>query len=240
MGLGACVGPLLWLNPKAGDIGVKPHKKSGEVVAPTGRGDRNDRAGPDPLRWKALALLCAINFMVILDSEIVILGVPSIEQDLGFSADGVQWVLSVYLLSFGGLLLLGGRAGDLLGRRRVLIAGTVLFGVSSLACGLAWSPAALVAARLAQGVSAAIMAPTALAILMTTFSEGARAQQGARVLGWFGRARCHGCAAGRRHADRRAGLGVDFPDQLAGGRRAGRAQSAAAAREPRARRGAGL
>jgi MFS family permease len=168
------------------EVRVRPHKTPAEIAVPHGRGTGNERAGPDPRRWKALALLCAVNFMVILDSQIVILGVPSIERDLGFSADGVQWVLSAYLLSFGGLLLLGGRAGDLLGRRRVLIAGTVLFGASSLACGVAWSPAMLVVARVAQGVSAAIMAPTALAILMTTFPEGAERNKALAFWGGLG------------------------------------------------------
>jgi EmrB/QacA subfamily drug resistance transporter len=126
----------------------------------------------DPRRWWALALLCLAFFMVILDAQIVILGLPSIEADLGMSADAGQWVMSAYLLSFGGLLLLGGRAADLLGRRRMFMFGTALFLVSSLVCGLAWSGEALVAARVVQGVSAAIMAPTALSILMTTFEEG--------------------------------------------------------------------
>jgi EmrB/QacA subfamily drug resistance transporter len=128
---------------------------------------------PDPLRWKALALLCLAFFMVILDSQIVILGLPSIEEELGFSAGGAQWVMSAYLLSFGGLLLLGGRSADLLGRRRMFMLGTALFLVASLLCGLAWSGGVLIAARVVQGVSAAIMAPTALSILMTTFEEGA-------------------------------------------------------------------
>jgi EmrB/QacA subfamily drug resistance transporter len=128
--------------------------------------------GPDPLRWKALALLCLAFFMVILDAQIVILGLPSIEADLGLSASGAQWVLSAYLLSFGGLLLLGGRSADLLGRRRMFMVGTALFLVASLACGLAWSGVVLIGARVVQGVSAAIMAPTALSILMTTFAEG--------------------------------------------------------------------
>jgi EmrB/QacA subfamily drug resistance transporter len=127
----------------------------------------------DPLRWKALALLCLANFMVILDAQIVILGLPSIEADLGFSAAGAQWVMSAYLLSFGGLLLIGGRAADLLGRRRMFMVGALLFLVSSLLCGLAWSGPVLIAARVVQGVSAAIMAPTALSLLMTTFAEGA-------------------------------------------------------------------
>jgi EmrB/QacA subfamily drug resistance transporter len=128
---------------------------------------------PDRRRWKALALLCLANLMVILDAQIVILGLPSIEADLGLSAGSAQWVMSAYLLSFGGLLLLGGRSADLLGRRRMFVAGTGLFLVSSLGCGLAWSGAVLIGARVVQGVSAAIMAPTALSILMTTFAEGA-------------------------------------------------------------------
>jgi EmrB/QacA subfamily drug resistance transporter len=127
---------------------------------------------PDPRRWLALTLLCVAFFMVILDAQIVILGLPSIEADLGLSADGGQWVMSAYLLSFGGLLLLGGRSADLLGRRRMFMIGTALFLVSSLACGLAWSGGALIAARVVQGISAAIMAPTALSILMNTFEEG--------------------------------------------------------------------
>ena len=127
----------------------------------------------DPLRWKALALLCLAFFMVILDSQIVVLGLPSIDTDLDFSPGGVQWVMSAYLLSFGGLLLLGGRSADLLGRRRMFMIGTALFLVASLLCGLAWSSDVLVAARVLQGVSAAIMAPTALSIVMTTFEEGA-------------------------------------------------------------------
>jgi EmrB/QacA subfamily drug resistance transporter len=130
-------------------------------------------AQPDPRRWWALALLCLAFFMVILDAQIVILGLPSIEADLGMSADAGQWVMSAYLLSFGGLLLLGGRSADLLGRRRMFLIGTGLFLVSSLLCGLAWSGDVLIAARVVQGMSAAIMAPTALSILMTTFDEGA-------------------------------------------------------------------
>ncbi|ANN20245.1 hypothetical protein SD37_34720 [Amycolatopsis orientalis] len=126
---------------------------------------------PDPRRWRALALLCTANFMVILDSQIVVLAVPSIERDLGFAADGTHWVLSAYLLSFGLLLLPGGRAADLLGRRRTFSAGTALFLLSSLLCGLAWSDDVLIAARVLQGVSAALMAPSALSLVMTTFTD---------------------------------------------------------------------
>jgi EmrB/QacA subfamily drug resistance transporter len=127
---------------------------------------------PDPRRWKALALLCTAFFMVILDSAIVVVALPSIDADLNFSAGNLQWVLSAYLLSFGGLLLLGGRAADLLGRRRLFMAGTALFALASLACGLAASVPALIAARVVQGVAAAIMTPTALSIVSTTFEEG--------------------------------------------------------------------
>ncbi len=111
--------------------------------------------------------------MVILDSAIVVVALPSIDADLGFSTGDLQWVLSAYLLSFGGLLLLGGRAADLLGRRRVFMVGTALFALASLACGLAGPSPALIAARVIQGVAAAIMTPTALSIVMTTFEEGA-------------------------------------------------------------------
>jgi EmrB/QacA subfamily drug resistance transporter len=126
----------------------------------------------DPNRWKALALLCTAFFMVILDSAIVVVALPSIDADLAFGAGDLQWVLSAYLLSFGGLLLLGGRASDLLGRRRMFIAGTLLFALASLGAGLATGSAALLTARAVQGVAAAIMTPTALSIVMTTFPEG--------------------------------------------------------------------
>jgi EmrB/QacA subfamily drug resistance transporter len=126
----------------------------------------------DPRRWWALALLCGAFLMVILDAAIVIVALPSIQADLGFSEQGLQWVLSAYALTFAGLLLLGGRAADLLGRRRVLMVGIALFTAASLVCGLAWSPSALLAARVVQGVGAAIMTPTALSIISTTFPEG--------------------------------------------------------------------
>ncbi len=112
--------------------------------------------GPDPRRWRALVLLCVAFFMVILDAQIVILALPSIEADLEMSPNAGQWVMSAYLLSFGGLLLLAGRSADLLGRRRMFMVGTALFLVSSLGCGLAWSGGALTAMRVVQGVSKAL------------------------------------------------------------------------------------
>jgi EmrB/QacA subfamily drug resistance transporter len=124
-------------------------------------------------RWLALALVCLVQFMVILDIAIVTLALPSIKTALGFSETGLQWVISAYTLTFGGLLLLGGRAGDLLGRRRVLIAGVTVFTAASLVCGLASSSGMLIAARAVEGVGAAIIAPATLAIVSTTFPDGA-------------------------------------------------------------------
>ena len=143
-------------------------------------------AQPDPRRWKALALLCGAFFMVILDANIVIVGLPSIDAELGFSDQGLQWVISAYALTFAGLLLLGGRAADLLGRRRVFMVGLLLFTLASLLCGLAWSPAALIAARAVQGVGAAIMTPTALSIVSTTFPEGAERNKALAIWGMNG------------------------------------------------------
>jgi EmrB/QacA subfamily drug resistance transporter len=144
------------------------------------------QTAPDPRRWWALALLCGAFFMVILDAAIVIVALPSIESDLGFSEQGLQWVVSAYALTFGGLLLLGGRAADLLGRRRVFMVGLGFFTLASLLCGLAWSPAALIAARAVQGVGAAIMTPTALSIISTTFSEGAERNKALGIWGMNG------------------------------------------------------
>jgi EmrB/QacA subfamily drug resistance transporter len=141
---------------------------------------------PDPHRWKALALLCTAFFMVILDSAIVLVALPSIDADLAFSAADLQWVLSAYMLSFGGLLLLGGRAADLLGRRRMFIVGTGLFALASLGAGFAGSATALLAARVLQGVAAAVMTPTALSIIMTTFSEGAERNKALGIWGSTG------------------------------------------------------
>src|SRR3712207_2670711 len=126
----------------------------------------------DRRKWLALALLSAVQFMVVLDIAIVNVALPSIQVDLGFSQENLQWVISAYALVFGGFLLLGGRAADLLGRRRVFIGGLVVFTVGSLLAGLAWSEASLIGARAVQGLGAAIISPAALSILTTTFSEG--------------------------------------------------------------------
>ena len=119
-----------------------------------------------------LALLCAVAFLDFVDASIVNIALPDIRADLHFSVQSLQWVLSGYLLTYGGFMLLGGRAGDLLGRRRVLVAGTALFAISSLVGGLAGDAGVLVAARMAQGLGAALMLPAALSLLTTMFHEG--------------------------------------------------------------------
>jgi EmrB/QacA subfamily drug resistance transporter len=123
-------------------------------------------------KWLALALLVAVQFMVVLDIAIVNVALPSIQVDLGFSQENLQWVISAYALLFGGVLLLGGRLADLLGRRRLFIVGTVVFAVASLLAGFAWSETSLIGARALQGLGAAIITPAALSILTTTFAEG--------------------------------------------------------------------
>jgi EmrB/QacA subfamily drug resistance transporter len=141
---------------------------------------------PDPRRWWALALLCGAFFMVILDAAIVTVALPSIEEELDFSAQGLQWVVSAYALTFAGLLLLGGRAADLLGRRRVFMVGTAFFTLASLLCGLAWSDEALIGARAFQGIGAAIMTPSALSIITTLFEEGAERNKALGIWGALG------------------------------------------------------
>jgi EmrB/QacA subfamily drug resistance transporter len=147
----------------------------------------------DRTRWFALALLCAVQFMVVLDVSIVNIALPSIQTDLGFSQENLQWVLSAYALVFGGFLLLGGRLADILGRRDVFMAGLVIFSVGSLLCGLAWNDESLIASRALQGLGAAAVAPSALSILTTTFTEG---RERNIALGAWGAVGGFGAAAG--------------------------------------------
>src|SRR5258707_1374572 len=123
-------------------------------------------------RTPLLAIILASYLMIVLDVSIVITALPKIHEALGFSATGLSWVQNAYTLAFGGLLLLGARAGDVLGRRRMFVVGIGLFTVASLAAGLAESAAWLLAARSLQGVGAAIAAPSTLALLTTSFREG--------------------------------------------------------------------
>jgi EmrB/QacA subfamily drug resistance transporter len=141
----------------------------------------------------ALLLLCMVQFMVVLDIAIVNVALPTIKNALDFKETDLQWVINAYTLTFGGLLMLGGRAADLLGRRRMFLAGLVLFSGASLVCGLSTSEGMLIAARAVQGVGAAIISPAALSILMTTFSEGAERN---KALGIWGAIAGTGGAAG--------------------------------------------
>src|SRR3954452_9183490 len=140
-----------------------------------------------------LVLCCAAQFMVILDVSIVNVALPSIRNDLGFSATNLQWVVNAYTLTFAGFLLLGGRAADLLGQRKVFIAGLLLFGGASLAGGLSTSQGMLIGARALQGFGGAVVAPATLSILTTTFAEGAERN---RALGYWGAMGAAGGATG--------------------------------------------
>src|SRR6266480_3406738 len=149
--------------------------------------------GQDRRRWFALALIVAAQFMVVLDVAIVNVALPSIKTDLHFSQESLQWVITAYSIFFGGVLLLGGRLADLLGRRRLFMAGLALFTVSSLLDGLAWSEGSLIAFRGLQGLGAALVSPAALSILTTTFAEGRERNV---ALGVWGAVAGSGAAAG--------------------------------------------
>src|SRR5215208_4821186 len=150
-------------------------------------------AASEQRKWLALALLSTVQFMVVLDIAIVNVALPSIKVDLGFSQENLQWVISAYALVFGGFLLLGGRAADLLGRRRIFIAGLVIFTIASLLAGMAWSETSLIGARAFQGLGAAIISPAALSILSVTFREG---RERNIALGVWGAVGGFGAAAG--------------------------------------------
>ena len=149
-------------------------------------------ATPTSRPWSALLLLCAAQFMVVLDITVVNVALPAIGADLGFARADLQWVVTAYVLCTGGLLLLGGRLGDLLGRRRAFLAGLGLFTAASLASALAPGPAALIAARAVQGMGAALLTPAALSLITTTY-EGAQRAKALAVWGALGSA---GAAAG--------------------------------------------
>jgi EmrB/QacA subfamily drug resistance transporter len=152
-----------------------------------------DRAGPADRRWIGLAVIVAAQFMVVLDVAIVNVALPTIKTDLHFSEASLQWVVTAYSILFGGMLLLGGRMADLLGRRRLFMAGLALFTVSSLLDGLAWSEGSLIAFRALQGLGAALVSPAALSILTVMFQEG---RERNRALGIWGAVSGSGGAAG--------------------------------------------
>src|SRR5256712_2473945 len=150
-------------------------------------------ARPDPRRWIALGVVVAAQFMVVLDVAIVNVALPSIKTDLHFTQESLQWVVTAYAILFGGALLLGGRMADLLGRRRLFMAGLIVFTASSLLDGLAWSEGSLIGFRALQGLGAALLSPAALSILTTTFQEG---RERNLALGIWGAASGSGGAAG--------------------------------------------
>src|SRR5256885_4177475 len=148
----------------------------------------------DRRRWAVLAVIVAAQFMVVLDVAIVNVALPSIRTDLHFSQESLQWVITAYSILFGGVLMLGGRLADLLGRRRLFVIGLAIFTVSSLLDGLAWSEGSLIAFRSLQGLGAALLSPTALSILTTTFTKGRERNV---ALGIWGAASGSGGADGR-------------------------------------------
>ena len=139
-----------------------------------------------PHRWRILAVVATAFFMTILDVSIVNVALPTIGEDLNFSRENLQWVITAYTIAFGGFLLLGGRAADLLGRRRVFMVGVAVFTIASLVCGLSTSEGMLIAARAVQGLGGAIISPAALSIVMTSFDEGAERNKALGVWGALG------------------------------------------------------
>ncbi|WP_327180539.1 DHA2 family efflux MFS transporter permease subunit [Streptomyces sp. NBC_01334] len=169
---------------------------------------RDQAGGPtagDPRRWKALAVLTAVQFMLMLDVTVVNIALPNIQTDLGFSTEGLAWVVNGYLLMAAGFLLLGGRVADLLGRRKVFVAGVLLFGVSSIMCGAANTPGLLVAGRFLQGFGEALAAPAALGLIAVLFTD---AKERAKALGIWGGLAALGGAVGSVVG----GLVTDFID----------------------------
>ena len=183
-------------------------------------------------------VLCLGDLMIVLDTTIVNVALPSIRDDLGFSQTSLAWVVNAYLLTFGGFLLLGGRLGDLFGHRRLFLAGIALFTLASLACGLSTTQGLLVAARAVQGVGGAVVSAVALSLIMTLFTEPAERAKAMGVFGFVdGRRRQHRRAA-RRRPHRHARLALDLPRQPADRRARLRALAAAAAgRTPRSAAG---
>ena len=170
---------------------MRKTKKSSRMT--TDGGSAVGVASPDARRWLTLLVLSAALLMDVLDFSIVNVALPEMQRDLGFSMQGLQWVVSAYALTLGGFLLLGGRAADLLGRRRVFLAGLALFTLAALVGGFAQTPEVLIAARVAQGLGAAISVPAALSIITATFPEGPERN---RALGVWSAVGAGGVAAG--------------------------------------------
>jgi len=166
---------------------ITMERPSGASTAtPTSPESRDSAKERRPYLRATLILACLAQFMVILDVSVVNVALPSIRNALHFSEANLQWVVNAYTVTFGGFLLLGGRAADLLGRRRVFVVGLSLFALTSLICGLADSQGTMIAARAVQGLSAAVIAPASLSILTTTFKEGAARNKAVGLWGAMG------------------------------------------------------
>jgi MFS family permease len=148
----------------------------------------------DPKHWKALALLCLANFMVIMDTSIIGVALPAIKEALGYSQESLQWVFNAYVIFFGGLLLLGGRLSDLFGQRRIFMWGFSILPLASLLAGLAWSDGALNVGRSLQGFGSALIAPSALTIVMVLFIGNPK--ELGKALGFWGASAAAGGSAG--------------------------------------------
>jgi EmrB/QacA subfamily drug resistance transporter len=168
-------------------------RTSSNTTVATKETPENKQSPSNARLWLVLTLLCSAQFMVVLDFSIVNVALPSIQHDLGFSAQNLQWIISAYSLTFGGLLLLGGRAGDLFGKRWLFMLGLGIFGLASFLGGLAISQSWLIIARAFQGIGAALIAPISFSLITTTFPEGPARN---RALGFVGAVASCGFAAG--------------------------------------------
>ncbi len=166
-------------------------------------------------RWFALVVLCVGFLMIVLDSTIVNVALPSIQTDLELSSGGLAWVINAYLIAFGGLLLLSGRVGDLIGRRQVFLAGLALFTFASLLCGLAMEPWQLIAARFLQGVGGALSSAVILGMIVTMFPSGREQAKAIGVFSFVGLGRRVVGAAARRRAHPVAVVALDLHRQRA-------------------------
>jgi EmrB/QacA subfamily drug resistance transporter len=164
------------------------------IAPPETKQARNETAPANRRHPLQLALILVAAFMVVLDFSIVNVALPSIERELHMPSDAVQWIVTGYAISFGGLLILGGRAADLLGRRRMFVAGLIAFSLASLAGGLAQDPMLLIAARVVQGAGAAVVAPAALSLITTGFPEG---PERTRAIGLYGAVSSVGFVSGQ-------------------------------------------
>jgi len=166
--------------PNPSVLGLKPAQKENRVTAPT---MASARAHDTPVHRTGILVIVLVSyFMIILDNSIIFTGLPSIQAELGFSTTGLSWIQDAYTLTFGGLLLLGARAGDILGRRRLFIIGLVIFTVASMAVAFSPSGGWMIGARAFQGVGAAIVGPTSLALLTATFPAGTERNQ---AVAWY-------------------------------------------------------